>query len=234
MNIILRILAVFGVLLTASPGWSGKKQKPVTSSPLDQYIEEATKRQVSASAEASPGSIWSPSAQLSDAARDVRANQVDDLVTILVVERASAVAKGTTKTARAAAAKGSVTALGGVTRAAGPLANLAGLGSESQLSGEGTTSRETVVSTTLSARVTHVLPNGYLVVEEVKDVQINSERQIVTVRAVVRPADLSPGNMVQSDRLAQLEVRINGKGVVGDAIRRPFFLYRLLLGLLPF
>jgi hypothetical protein len=27
---------------------------------------------------------------------------------------------------------------------------------------------------------------------------------------------------------------VNGKGVVGDAIRRPFFLYRLLLGILPF
>ena len=30
------------------------------------------------------------------------------------------------------------------------------------------------------------------------------------------------------------EVRINGKGVVNDAIRRPFILYRLLMGLLPF
>ena len=35
-------------------------------------------------------------------------------------------------------------------------------------------------------------------------------------------------------RLAQLELRINGKGVVNDAIRRPNFLYRFLLGLLPF
>jgi flagellar L-ring protein precursor FlgH len=31
-----------------------------------------------------------------------------------------------------------------------------------------------------------------------------------------------------------MEIRVNGKGVVGDAIRRPFFLYRLLLGILPF
>jgi flagellar L-ring protein precursor FlgH len=90
------------------------------------------------------------------------------------------------------------------------------------------------VSTTLAARVTHVLPNGLLVVEGAKEIQVNSERQLITVRGVVRPADLSPGNVVRSDRLAQLEVHINGKGVVGDAIRRPFFLYRLLLGLLPF
>jgi flagellar L-ring protein precursor FlgH len=31
-----------------------------------------------------------------------------------------------------------------------------------------------------------------------------------------------------------VRVIVNGKGVVGDAIKRPFFLYRILLGLLPF
>ena len=82
--------------------------------------------------------------------------------------------------------------------------------------------------------MTHVLPNGYLVLEGTKDVMVNSERQIVTVRGVVRPVDLSPGNVIHSDQIAQLEIKVNGKGVVGDAIRRPFILYRILLGLLPF
>jgi flagellar L-ring protein precursor FlgH len=164
----------------------------------------------------------------------MRASQVDDVVTILVAERASAVAKGSTKSARSSSAKSSVTALAGVTRAAGPLANLASLGGESQLNGEGETSRETVLSTTLTARVARVLPSGALLLEASKDLQVNGERQAITVRGVARPFDITPGNVVRSDRLAQLEVRVNGKGVVGDAIRRPFFLYRMLLGLLPF
>ncbi len=46
--------------------------------------------------------------------------------------------------------------------------------------------------------------------------------------------DLSPGNVITSSQLAQMEIRINGKGVVSDAIRRPNFLYRFILGLLPF
>ena len=71
-------------------------------------------------------------------------------------------------------------------------------------------------------------------VEATKDVQINSERQTITVRGVVRPTDIDATNSVQSNRVGQLEVRVNGKGVVGDAIRRPFILYRILLGLLPF
>jgi hypothetical protein len=31
-----------------------------------------------------------------------------------------------------------------------------------------------------------------------------------------------------------MELTINGKGVVGDAVRRPFILWRVLIGLLPF
>jgi flagellar L-ring protein precursor FlgH len=72
------------------------------------------------------------------------------------------------------------------------------------------------------------------VVEGVKDVQVNSEWQTITVRGVARPTDVTPENVVRSDHLAQLDVRVNGKGVVGDSIRRPFILYRLLMGLLPF
>jgi flagellar L-ring protein precursor FlgH len=222
------------VLLIAGVAF-GAKKKPgaVTVAPLDHYVSEAQARSAEAPA-AAPGSIWSPGSRLADAARDLRASQVDDVLTILVVENASAVAKGTTKTQRSSSTKNSVSALAGVTRAAGPWANLAGVSGDTALSGEGTTSRDIVISTRLTARVSGVLPNGAMLVEAAKDVQINSERQTITVRGVVRPADISPDNTVRSDRLGQLEVRVNGKGVVGDAIKRPFFLYRLLLGLLPF
>lgn len=86
----------------------------------------------------------------------------------------------------------------------------------------------------MSARVTHVLPNGYLVLEGTKNVVVNSEHQVVTVRGVIRPADLTTGNVITSNQLAQMEIKIDGKGVVNDAIRRPNILYRILLGLLPF
>jgi len=156
------------------------------------------------------------------------------MVTVLVVEHAAAASKGVSKTQRQSSTKNSIAALAGLTRKTGPWANLANVSGQTQLDGEGQTTRQTDLTTTLAARVTHVLPNGYLVVEGAKDVQVNSERQTVIVRGMVRPADLSPGNVVRSDRLAQLEVRINGKGIVNDAVRRPFLLYRILLGLLPF
>jgi flagellar L-ring protein precursor FlgH len=150
-----------------------------------------------------------------------------------VAEQASAVTTGVTKTQRSTTLKASVSAVAGLTKIAGPLSNLAGVSGDNQVSGQGTTSRVTTLSTTLTARVIGVLPNGGLVVEASKDIQINSERQMITVRGVIRPADIDSTNSVQSNRLGELEVRVNGKGVVGDAIRRPFILYRLLMGVLP-
>jgi flagellar L-ring protein precursor FlgH len=222
------------LLVLASAALAAKKTpKPASAAPLDSFVREAEARSAEAPG-GTPGSIWSPGSRLADAARDLRASQVDDVLTILVSDQASAVTTGTTKTQRTSSAKNSISALAGVTRAAGPWANLAGASGDTQLDGQGTTSRVTTLSTTLSARVTRVLPNGNLVVEASKDIGINAERQTITVRGVVRPADIGPANNIESNRLAQLEVRVNGKGVVGDAIRRPFILYRLLLGLLPF
>jgi flagellar L-ring protein precursor FlgH len=221
------------LLFAASMLPAKKRSKPEDISPLDQYVAEATSRE-DASQGGSPGSLWTPSALFADLARDLRASRVDDLVTILVSERADASSSGDTKSSRQSAVKSNIASLLGPKAAKSVLTNLADVSTSTSLQGQGATSRQTALTTRLSARVTNVLPNGYLVVEGVKDTLINSERQVVAVRGVIRPFDLGPGNTIISDRLAQLEVRINGRGVVGDAIRRPNILYRVLLEILPF
>ena len=180
----------------------------------------------------SSGSLYVTGGRLSDAARDLRASQVDDIVTIVVSESVSAVASGVTNTSRKSAATSNINALLGV---ANPrLKNLLDVAGAQSLQGQGQTSRAMTLSTTISARVIEVKPNGDLVVEGTKDIAVNSEKQAITVRGLVRTADLTSTNAVPSNRVANLQVKVAGKGVVGDAIKRPFFLYRLLLGLLPF
>jgi len=228
-----RLIAAFLLPLAIfADGTPKKTKKPPTPAGLDKYTAEAAKQALSATP--SPGAIWTPIAQFADGARDLKASQVNDLVTIIVSESASAVTSGATQTSRKSSAVSSVTALGGVKSATGALANLLKASGDQELNGSGTTSRQTAITTTMSARVVGVLPNGYLVLEGTKDVQVNSEFQTIVVRGVVRPADLAPDNSVPSSRLAQVEIKLNGKGVVGDAIRRPNILYRILLGLLPF
>jgi len=223
-------IALSALILCCGRPLNGKDQENVL--PIDQYIREAESR--AAAQSVSPGSLYSPAGLLGDASRDLQARQVDDIVTIVVADRASAVSRGVTNTGRKSNASASVSAMFGAMPAAGAMANLAKLGGAQQLQGQGETSRETTLTTTISARVTHVLPNGYLVVQGHKNILINSERQQVAVRGVVRWSDIGSSNNVLSDRLAELEIRVNGKGVVGDAIRRPNILYRILLGILPF
>ncbi len=229
------ITIVLSSALLSLPLVADKKKttKSSSESPLDVYVKQANARSSQVPA-ATPGAIWLSSSRLADAARDVRASQVDDILTVVVAEKASAVSTGATKTSRVSSTKNSITALAGATKIGGALSNLAGLTGDTELNGSGTTTRTTSLSTILTARVVGVLPNGGLVVEASKDIQVNSEFQTITVRGVVRPADIDSTNSVQSDRLGQLEVRINGKGVVGDAIKRPFILWRIILGLLPF
>jgi len=229
-------IAVFAAVILALPcaaaDTSKKKKKEAEPSALDKYLQEALK-QPGAPTQPAPGSLWSPSTRFGELGSDVRAAQVDDLVTIVVDEQASAVANGATQTSRASSAQSQIAALGGPKSPGGAAQNLLNLNTNWALKGSGTTSRGATLSTTLSARVTHVLPNGYLVLEGTKEVQVNSEHQLVTVRGVIRPADLT-GNVINSNQIAQMEIKIDGKGVVNDAIRRPNFLYRLLLAILPF
>jgi flagellar L-ring protein FlgH len=180
----------------------------------------------------SPGSLFSPGGILSNIARDMRAAEVGDVVTILVADQASAVSKGTTNTSRKSSSKY------GITAAYGPvgthLSNLLGTNGDAELQGQGQTTRDSTLSTTVSVRVVQVLKNGSLMIEGSKKVAVNSENQTVTVSGIIRPSDVSPVNTVPSDRIANLNIRVDGKGVVNDSIKRPFILYRILMGLLPF
>jgi flagellar L-ring protein precursor FlgH len=111
--------------------------------------------------------------------------------------------------------------------------NLAKAATANSLDGQGATTRDTTLTATISAVVTQVLPNGSLVIQGTKNVKINNENQILGLRGLVRPVDLDTANTVSSDRIAQMDLQVNGKGVVADQIKRPFILYRLLMDILP-
>jgi flagellar L-ring protein precursor FlgH len=229
-------VTLFVLTIVLGIGAKDKKTKKPQATALDQYVKDADARVTTDAAALSVGSTWSNYSVMTDLTHDPRASRVDDVVTIVVAESASAVSTGATQTSRKSSANTSVTGIPGVKSAAALaiLSNLAHMTGDTELNGAGTTSRTTTLNTELTARVLHVMPNGFLVVEGNKNIQVNSEWQVVSVRGVVRPADLTSDNTISSGRIAQLEVKLDGKGVVNDAIRRPNFLYRMLLGLLPF
>ena len=182
----------------------------------------------------SAGSLYTPGGRLADSVRDVRASVVNDIVTIVVSESLSAVSTGATQTSRKSSAVSQVTAAMGLLNSASRFANPLNVSGDQQLAGTGQTTRTSALNTTISARVIEVTENGNLIVEATKQIGVNSEKQQITIHGMVRPADLTTQNMVSSNQVADLKITVNGKGVVGDAVRRPNFLYRFLLSLLPF
>jgi flagellar L-ring protein precursor FlgH len=232
----LTALVCFDWSLAAAAGLPHLKKAAKAPEPtmLEDYLRSASAGSDREAVEALPGALWSSSARLDELGRDLRASQVDDVVTILVTESVNAVASGVSTSERASAATASINSLAGIKSPTGALANLAGLSSDQKINGTGTTSRASTLTAVLTARVVKVLPGGLLLVEGDKNIQVNSEQQTIAVRGVVRTADISTANTVASTQLADMEVRVNGRGVVGDAIRRPNALYRLILGLLPF
>jgi flagellar L-ring protein FlgH len=216
-----------------APLWAAKKSAADQNPSLDDYVQQVTLK-ARQSSPGAPGSMFSATGRLADSVRDVRASQVLDLITIVVSDSTSALSTGDTNTSRKSSENAAVNSLFGVKSATGALANLASSTNAMQLQGQGTTSRGTTLSATVTAEVTNVLPNGNLVVQGRKEILVNSEKQIITLRGIVRPDDLSPTNSIPSNRVARMEILVNGRGVVNDAIKRPNFLYRLFLGLLPF
>ncbi len=237
-SIALLALSMFMVVaMFNAPSRAGilpKKQAKKTEQPtlLEEYLRSAASSTVHE--EALPGAIWSPAARLNELGRDLRASQVDDIVTIVVTESVNAVASGVSTSERASTATASISQLAGIKSPTGALANLLGTTGDQKLNGTGTTSRAATLNATLTGRVVKVLPGGLLLIEGDKNIQVNSEQQSIVIRGVVRTADISTANTVTSTQVADMEVKVNGKGVIGDAIRRPNALYRIILGLLPF
>ncbi len=199
---------------------------------LNRYIEESLRPGPENTPSA--GSLYVSRSFLAELARDPKAARPGDLITIRVVEQASALSSSTVSSSRASDSGHSITNFFGPLNPGGALANLANTSGSTALDGQDSTGRSTSVTTLITSHVTNIMPNGNLIIEGIKEIVVNSERQVIWLRGAVRPVDLAQDNSVTSDRLAMMELRVNGKGVVNDAIRRPNFFIRLLHGIFPF
>lgn len=180
-----------------------------------------------------PGSLYEQNGFLADMASDIRALRKGDLLTIVVSERSTASATAQTTTSRKGSTNGGVNSIFGPV-ATTRLSQLVDLTGKTDLTGTGSTTRQTTLTTTLAAVVTEILPNGDFEISATRSIKTNSEVQTVTLTGQIRRFDLGPANQVRSDRIANLKVSVNGRGVVNDAVRRPNIVVRLIQGILPF
>jgi flagellar L-ring protein FlgH len=220
-----------GFLTLISAGCVPSKARVNDPTELRAYIESANKQKaITTSAE---GSLYADNGYRANLFRDPKARYVNDIVTIRVSEATTAVASADAKNTKSTAATAGFDHLFGVEKAIKELPTMVSGKSDSSFEGKGSTSRASTLETNVTARVTDVLPNGYLVVEGMREIHFNNENQSVFLTGVVRPEDISRGNIVLSSSIAQMTVRVQGKGIVSQPIK-PGWLFKILNGILPF
>jgi len=187
---------------------------------------------------AETGSLWTEVGAMG-LAGDTRASRPGDLVTVRIVEatRGSQEAKtDLNKDAQLSLATPSLAGYEVRLQNKHPNFNplsILDTSSGKAFAGDGSTSRVTTVVATVTARVLGVYPNGDLAVVGQKDVEVNHERQILTVVGIVRKEDLGPDNTVTSDRIAELGMHLGGRGDINDA-QREGWLSRFVQKIWPF
>jgi flagellar L-ring protein FlgH len=179
------------------------------------------------------GSLWSANGALTNLQADYKASRLNDVVTIVVVQRTTAQATGNVGTQRDFNTTSGISGLAGHISTSG-LTNLLTAQSSTKLKGAGSTDASTTMNTNLAGQVIAVLPNGNLVVEAQRLVTINNQKETMLVRGVLRPGDIRPDNSAFSTVLSNLEVELKGKGVVSDATRPPNPLMRAILWVIGF
>lgn len=233
----MRIAKLFALLLLAVPLVAQRRAAPVAAplnaqQALAAYL--ARVQQVEGATTTTVGSLWTEGGRYANLSSDYKARNVNDLITVHVLEATQATGSGSLQSKRQFDASSSITGLFGTVPANNALQNIFTPSSTTDLNGQAQTASSSQLETSLTGRVADVLPNGFLVIEAVRTINMNNEQQTVIVHGIVRPADIAPDNSVLSTQVGELEVDLLGKGVISDNTRPPSFWMRFLLHILTF
>lgn len=232
---------VFLVMLAfiLSQAASGKKSKPVDAAKptppetaLRNYIQRVRAQQ--AAEVRTPGSIWSPQGAFVRLGTDVKAFRLHDVVMIVVSESLTASTDGQVKNSRASNASSGLTSLFGALKSSNSLQKLVGASASSGLTAQGQSTTDSSLTTTFGGEVVDVLPNGMLVVQATRQLTFSQQTQLIELRGLVRPEDVSNQNQVLSTAMTDLELEVTGKGIVNDSTYRQNPLVRWLQRILVF
>lgn len=102
-----------------------------------------------------------------------------------------------------------------------------GVGSSSTMSSSTKIERTKTINAIFTCLVVDVMPNGNMVIQGDRSLTSGSEKMNVRFSGVVRPQDVNHGNMVDSNRVANAEVVVSGRGTISTT-QRPGIISQIL------
>jgi len=172
-------------------------------------------------------SLWKEGAAKSMVA-DKRANQVGDILTIIVQENNTASKDQNTRTSKESGINAAIETFLYSPDASKFLTHngkmpAIKLNSKQNFDGGGRISNAEKVTARIATRVIDVLPNRNLVIEGTRQIAFSGETQDAILRGVVRTEDIAANNTVFSYNVADATIRYSSKGTVTDNQRKGWF-----------
>ena len=171
--------------------------------------------------ERKPNSLWRPGSR--HFLKDQRANEVGDILTVVInIEDEATISNSTNRSrtadedASASSILGYEASLANVLPQAIDPTSLIDLESNSSSTGAGSVNRDEEINLRIAALVTQVLPNGNLVIAGRQEVRVNFEVRELQIAGLIRPEDITSANTVSYDQIAEARIAYGGRGHISD------------------
>lgn len=183
-------------------------------------------------------SLWRPGSR--GFFKDLRANNIGDIVTVLIRVSDSAELSSATSRTRTNSEDSQIGALAGfdnvlesVLPGAPDLNNLLDVDSALTSTGNGNITRNEAIDMRVAAVITQILPNGALALYGRQEVRVNHEIRELHVAGIIRPQDISNQNQILFEKIAEARVAYGGRGIISNT-QRPRYGSEIADVLLPF
>ncbi len=163
-----------------------------------------------------PGSIYDQTS--ANPYIDRVAHGVGDLVSVIVDEKAISNYTATTATNKTATSSTSVDLLAFINSIFKPFST----NSAHSSTGGGNTVNSSSMTARLTAVVKAVDPAGNFQIEARRTLATNKDTQTLVLSGVIRPADIQPDNTIESTKIAEAKIGMDGKGTIAERQRKGF------------
>lgn len=183
-------------------------------------------------------SLWRPGSRAF--LKDLRANEVGDIVTVVIsIDEDASLDSSTTRT-RTTVENVDIDSLLGYQNALNTIlpeavnpADLLAYDGNTTNTGTGTIERDEEINLQVAAVVTQVLPNGNLVIHGKQETRVNFEVRELLIAGVIRPQDISSGNTISYQQVAEARLAYGGRGQITD-FQQPRWGTQIVDILMPF
>ncbi len=151
---------------------------------------------------------------------DIKAHQVGDVLSVLIVESADALRESKSTSSQASSMDVNAKTTGNVTSFL-PL-----FGASSKLStafkdDDGTKQKDKLTGR-MTVRIVEITDNGMYKIEGERTINVNGEENVMSLTGVVRPRDITTANAVYSYNVANAEI-VYKKGGITNLVNDGFF-----------